>query len=163
MGTRVRSCVRLRSCAGADDALIRGICASAAPSPSLACIYIHARLATPMHGSPMRARRTRAPTFCVRARARVRVRLGSHASAPTRASAFRRRGPRVARLAGVPLGIGVQREHRRLEHRRGHRLVLCMRRLFGPAARHRRRDALGGSSMRRGPLCVTGPPMRARV
>jgi surface protein len=31
------------------------------------------------------------------------------------------------------------------------------------AARHRRRDALGGSSMRRGPVCATGPPMRARV
>jgi hypothetical protein len=30
-------------------------------------------------------------------------------------------------------------------------------------ARHRRRDALGGSSMRRGPLCAAGPPMRARV
>ncbi len=31
------------------------------------------------------------------------------------------------------------------------------------AARHRRRDALGGSSMRRGPLCAAAPPMRARV
>ncbi len=38
---------------------------------SHACIYIHARLATPMNGSPMRARRTHAPTCCVRARAHV--------------------------------------------------------------------------------------------
>ena len=35
--------------------------------------------------------------------------------------------------------------------------------LFGPAARHRRRDALGGTSMRRGPLCAAAPPMRARA
>ncbi len=34
-----------------------------------ACIYMHARLATPTNGSPMRARRT--PTCCVRPRARV--------------------------------------------------------------------------------------------
>jgi surface protein len=31
------------------------------------------------------------------------------------------------------------------------------------AARHSRRDALGGCSMRRGPLCAAGPPMRAGV
>ncbi len=102
-----------------------------------ACIYIHARLATLSNGSPMRARRTHAPTCCVRARARacVRVRLGAHASAPTHASAFRRRGPRVARLAGVPLGVGVQREHRRVEHRVCVEHGRGMRRLFGPAAR----------------------------
>jgi hypothetical protein len=38
-----------------------------------ACVYIHARLATPMNGSPMRARRTHAPTCCARVRARVCV------------------------------------------------------------------------------------------
>jgi hypothetical protein len=38
-----------------------------------ACVYIHARLATPMHGSPVRARRTHAATCCVRAHARVCV------------------------------------------------------------------------------------------
>ena len=31
------------------------------------------------------------------------------------------------------------------------------------AARHRRRDALGRSSVRRGPFCAAAPPMRARV
>ena len=89
-----------------------------------ACIYIHARLATPMNGSPMRARRTHAPTCCVRARA----------SARTPASAFRRRRPRVARRAGVLLYVGVQREHRRVEHRECHHVGLGMRRHFGPAA-----------------------------
>jgi hypothetical protein len=38
-----------------------------------ACIYIHARLATPTNGSAMRDRRTRAPTCCVRPRARACV------------------------------------------------------------------------------------------
>jgi hypothetical protein len=109
-----------------------------------ACIYIHARLATPTNGSPMRARRTHAPTCSARARARVRVRLGGRASAPTHASALGRRGPRVARHAVVLLGVGVQREHRRVEHRACVEHGLCMRRPFpARAARHRRRDALG--------------------
>jgi hypothetical protein len=47
-------------------------------------------------------------------RACVRVRLGAHVSAPTRASAFRRRRPWVARLAGVQV-VGVQRQHRIVE------------------------------------------------
>ncbi len=119
-----------------------------------ACIYIHACLGTQMNGSPMRARRTHAPTCCVRACARVRVRLGAHASAPTHASDFRRRRPRVARLVGVQRSVGVQREHRRMEHRRGHHVVPGMRRLFGPGGAPPWRDALGGSSMRRGPLCA---------
>jgi hypothetical protein len=67
----------------------------------------------------------------------VRVCSGAHASAPQRSSPFRRRRPRVARLAGVPVGVGVQREHRRVEHRACHRDERGMRRLFGPAARHR--------------------------
>jgi hypothetical protein len=79
MDTRGRSCVRMRSRAGADDARICGMCASFA-ARSLrkaihrwkahtvdvymmhACVYIHARLATHMNGSPMRARRTHAAT-----------------------------------------------------------------------------------------------------
>ena len=36
------------------------------------------------------------------------------------------------RRAGVLLGVGVQREHRRVEHRVGQQLVLRMRRLSGP-------------------------------
>ena len=56
------------------------------------------------------------------------------ASATKRAGTFRRRGPRVVRLAGFPVGIGVQREHRRVEHRVVDGLDRCMRR-FLPAAR----------------------------
>ncbi len=85
------SCVRLRSRAGADDARIRGMCASAARSlcsaidgtstytgyvyTTHACIYIHARLATPTNGSPMRGPpHTRAPRAAsVRACACARV------------------------------------------------------------------------------------------
>ncbi len=100
------------------------------------CIYIHAGLSTPMNESPRRARRTHAPTCCVRARGRERVRLGAHASAPAHASALCRRGPRVARRAGVRLGVGFQREHRRVEHRVSHHVVRGMQRRSGPAARH---------------------------
>jgi hypothetical protein len=175
----------LRSRARADDALIRGMCASAARSLRKAidgtrrgivyvhlmhaCIYIYARLATPTNGSPMRARRT--PTCCVRPRARVRVCDWAcmyprrHMRAP-----FRRRGPRVARLAGVRVGSSVQREHRRVEHRVGHNRVLCMRRLFGPgrrttAAGRARRvvDAWRGSSMRGGAADTRAPARRRRV
>ena len=93
-----------------------------------ACIYIHARLATPTNGSPMRARRTHAPTCCVHVRVRVcACAIGALASAPTHASAFRRRGPRVARLAGVLLGVGVQREHRIVERTTCDRSLFCVR------------------------------------
>jgi hypothetical protein len=40
----------------------------------------------------------------------------------------RRRGPRVARRAGVLLGVGVQREHRLVEHRVCHHVGKCVRR-----------------------------------
>ncbi len=56
------------------------------------------------------------------------------ASVTKRAGTFRRRGPRVVRFAGLPVGIGVQREHRRVEHRVVDGLDPCMRR-FRPAAR----------------------------
>jgi hypothetical protein len=45
------------------------------------------------------------------------------------------RGPRVARLVGVPFCDGVQRQHRRVEHRACHHVVLGMRRLFRPGRR----------------------------
>jgi hypothetical protein len=62
----------------------------------------------------MRACTKDAPTCAsVRAGARVRVCLGAHVSSPNRA----------ARLAGVPIGVGVQRGHRRVEHRVGHHVV----------------------------------------
>jgi hypothetical protein len=163
MGTRayvlahacVCSCARVRSRAGADDERIRGMCASAARSlcsaidgtltytgyvyTMHACIYIHARLAVPTNGSPMRGPpRTRtdaAPRAHVLrpcARACVRVRSGAHVYAPTHASAFRRRRPRAARRAGVQRRVGVQRGHRRVEHRVCHHVVLRMLRLSGP-------------------------------
>ena len=101
-----------------------------------------------------RAAHTRARAASVRARVCVCDWAATH-PAPTHASAFRRRGPRVARLAGVPLGGGVQREHRRVEHRRSHHVARGMRRSFRPG---RRATAGGtrsvGSSMRRGPLCA---------
>ncbi len=70
---------------------------------------------------------------CVHVSARVCVCSGAHVSAPKRVGAFRRRGSRVVRLAGVPVGVGVQREHRRVEHRIVDGLDQCMRR-FPPAA-----------------------------
>jgi hypothetical protein len=118
------------------------------------------RLATRTNGSPMRARRTRAHVLrpCARARVCVCDRAPTH-PAPTHASAFRPRGPYVARLggglAGVRLCVGVQREHRRVEHRVGHHVVRGMRRLFGPGgAPPQAGRAPAGCSMRRGPLCA---------
>jgi hypothetical protein len=64
------------------------------------------------------------------------------------------------RRAGVLLCVGVQREHRRVEHRVGVEHARGMR-LSGPAARTMA-DALGRASVRRGPLCAAAPPMRAR-
>ncbi len=79
----------------------------------------------------MRARTVDAPTCCAGASecAHVRDRVGAHASAPQPCHALsRRRGPRVARVAGVLGCECVQREHRRVEHRRRHFVVLGMRR-----------------------------------
>ncbi len=96
-------------------------------------------------------------------RACVRARLGAHVSAPKYASAFRRRGPRVARLAGVQRGVCVQGGHRRVEHRACNHVGPCMRRLFDPGGAPPQPDAPGGTSMRRRPLCAAAPPKRARV
>ena len=59
-------------------------------------------------------------SMCVRTRTCVRAEC---------ASSFRRRGPRVVWLADVPVGDGVQHEHRRVEHRVGDVVVLGMFRL----------------------------------
>jgi hypothetical protein len=184
MGTRECACDRVRSRAGADDALIRCKCATATRSLRKAIggtrtclvyslvyrymiharIFIPARPATQMNGSAMRARRTHTLACCVRACACVRVRLGARASAPTHASGSRRRGPRAARLAGVHFGVGFQREHRRVEHRACHLVVRGMRRPFRPGRRrHRGGTRSAGSSMPRGPLCPVAPPERARA
>jgi hypothetical protein len=75
-----------------------------------------------------------------------RTHARTHASAPKlAASTFRRRGSFVARLAGVPLDVGLQREHRRVEHCRSVKHVRGMHR-FRLAARTAA-DALGRCSM----------------
>jgi hypothetical protein len=84
--------------------------------------------------------------------ARARVCVGAPASAPTRASTLRRRRASRSRLAGVPVCVGLQREHQRMEHRASHGLVLGMCR-FRPA-RAPRRTALGRSSTHARPLCA---------
>ncbi len=128
------------------------------------CIYIHARLATPMNGSPMRAHRMHAPTCCARARARVRVRLGAHASAPTHASAFRRRRPHSASARRR----SVVRLRLTLTSARGTPRGSPRCTWYSPPSRLRRRATSGGSHSagRRcgaGPLCAAAPPRRARV
>jgi hypothetical protein len=67
------------------------------------------------------------------------------------------------RRAGVLLGVGVQRQHRRVEHRISHLVVRGMRHLFGP----------GGAPPPAGcarpvvdavrAVVLRGPPMRARA
>ncbi len=68
--------------------------------------------------------------------ARTRVQARTRVSAPKRVSTFRQLGPRLARLAGVLRDVGVQREHRRVEHRRSVNHAGGMRRAR-LAARHR--------------------------
>jgi hypothetical protein len=91
--------------------------------------------------------------------ARARVCVGAPASAPTRASTLSRRRASRSRLAGVPVCVSLQREHRRMEHRTSHGLVLGMCR-FRPA-RAPRRTALGRSSTHARPLCAVARPMCA--
>jgi hypothetical protein len=121
-------------------------------------ISVSMRIATSRIGSPMRVRTTDTPTCCAGAIvcARMRVCLGAQLFAPNCAIVFCRRGLRVARLAGVPVGGGVQRGHRRVEHRVGYLVVGGMCR-FRPAARYRRRPGRA----RRG--FDAAPPMRTRA
>ena len=95
----------------------------------------------------MRVCPTCAPTF-------------AHVSAPKRASPFRRCGLRAARLAGVRLGVGVQRKHRRVEHRVGHLFVLGMRRFSAGGAPPRRTRSAG---LRCGAAVVRGGTADARA
>ena len=67
-----------------------------------------------------------------------------HVRAPSR-----RRGPRVARRAGVPLGVGVQREHRRVERRLSVEHGRGMRRLIGPGGAPPRAGRMLGTAARR--------------
>ncbi len=181
MRTRVRSCIGVRSRAGADDALIRGTCASATRSLRKAihrwnthrhtyihmmhaCIYIHACLATPTNGSPMRGPPpTRARVLRLCARARVRVRSGAHTSAPkkcqrlpsawTAGGSARRRSPGRRRSTRTSARGTPPRSPRYTRYAPP----------FRPGGAPPPRDALGGSSMRPKPLCAARPPMRARV
>jgi hypothetical protein len=130
-----------------------------------ACVYIHARLATPTNGSPMRARRTHAPACCVSVRARVcanairrpRIRADTCARLPsawTAAGSARRRSSRRRRSTRTS-ARGTQRLWRTWL-------------MYAPPFRPGRRATAGGtcsagSSVRRGPLCAAAPPMRARV
>jgi hypothetical protein len=52
-----------------------------------------------------------------------------------------------SRLAGVPVGVGLQREHRRVEHRASHDVVQRMRR-FRPDAHRGRLRSVGRRRMR---------------
>ena len=60
----------------------------------------------------------------------------------------RRRRPRVARCAGVLLGVGVQRGHRRVEHRASHHVAVGMRR-FRPGRRATAGGRVLGTAARR--------------
>jgi hypothetical protein len=130
-----------------------------------ACIYIHARLATPMNGSPMQARRTHARTCRVRARARVSV----CDWAPTHPRRHMR-----ARSAGVDRGwLGPQAFNSATAFSadigawntaRVTTLSAVCAAYSGPGgAPPRGGTRSAGSSVRRGPLCAAAPPMRARA
>jgi hypothetical protein len=89
---------------------------------------------------------------CVRARSSVCVR--APASAPTRASTSRRvralpaaAERRIDRRAGVPVGVDLQREHRRVEHRLRLDIVPGMRR-FRPGAHRGGLRSVGRRRMR---------------
>jgi hypothetical protein len=182
MGTRVCSCVRVRSRAGADDAIIRGMCASAMRSLRKAIhrwnthgysICVHKCMHVSISMRVWLSRRTdrrcgpaaHAPTCCVRARARVCV-CGWVPTHP-------RRTVRARSVGGLPR---VTSARRRSTRRTGSTRTLargtprvsptCPR--YAPPFRPGRRATAGrthsagvsGSSMRRGPSCAAGPPMR---
>jgi hypothetical protein len=97
------------------------------------CMHVSISMRVWLHGRTDRrcGPAAHARTCCVRARARAcaigrpRNRADTCERVPSASTA-------VARLAGVQLGVGVQRQHRRVEHRVGHHVVLGMRRHFGP-------------------------------
>jgi hypothetical protein len=66
------------------------------------------------------------------------------------------------RRAGVRLGVGVQREHRRVEHRGRHHVNPGMRRSRRGGAHYGGR-ARPGLRCGAGRLCAAAPPMRTRV
>ncbi len=116
------------------------------------CMYTSARYAPPdasmyLHGCDdgcdVRLCVCAACVVCVCFSAHARECSRTHACAPKRASPFPRRRRRVVRLVGVPLCEGVQREHRRLEHRISVNHAVGMRR-SRPAARLRGGRARSG-------------------
>jgi hypothetical protein len=127
---------------GADGMALRFVCASAASLSSQPWTDTHRWIGMYiqyMH-TPCRVRRSsyaraaEADMRHARAEARVHTRARSYvcvrapASAPTRASTSRRRRASRSRRAGVLLCVGLQREHRRVEHRASHEIRLSMRR-----------------------------------
>ncbi len=152
MGMRVSSCMRERSHADADDALIRGMCASARRTirkaihrwnphrysicVHSACMYRHPRASAYTDeriadaGPPHTRGHVLRP--CTRACVRVCDWAAAHPRRHVRARSVGVDRVRAARRAGVLLCVNVQREHRRVEHRRCHQLGLGTRRLFGP-------------------------------
>jgi hypothetical protein len=110
------------------------------------CLAVHLALYT--YGAPKRAsvRPSARARSCVCAWARPQPRRACEHLMPP--STARRR------LAGVPVGVGLQRKHRRVEHRLRHGLDYGMRRfraLRGGCARPVFNAAR--------PLCVAAPPM----
>jgi hypothetical protein len=142
------ACDRVRSRAGAADALIRGMCSSA----------LHRR--TDQRCGPATHTRPRA--------ASVRARVCVCDWAPTHPHRTMR-----ARSVGVDRGwFGAQAfdclsafnaDIGAWNTARVTTLNNVCAAFSAAAARHRRRHALGGSSMRRGPLCAAALPMRACV
>ncbi len=99
--------------------------------------------------------------------------MGAHASAPNRASPFRRRGPRAAparrrstrRRRSTPTSA---RGTPRVSPRFAAITRPPCRTRYAPLPARRRAtagvpDALGRASMRRGRLCAAAPPMRAHA
>ncbi len=128
---------------GADGTALRFVCASTVPSPHSRgpthrmdrysyTVYAHALPRTPIVVRAYRrgghAPRTRpCVRACVRALVCVCALARPHPRRRVRAlpAAAERR---VNRLAGVLRGVGLQREHRRVEHRLRHDVVRGMRR-----------------------------------
>jgi hypothetical protein len=129
-----------------------------------ACIYIHARLATRTSGSPMRAHRTHARPRAASVRARVcacdwaPTHPRQHVRAPSVGMDRGWLGAQTFQMASAfNANIGAWNTAALTV------MSYVCAAFPARAARYRRRDALGGSSIRRRPVCAAAPPMRAHV
>ncbi len=184
MGTRVCSCVRVRSRARADDALMRGMFASATRSLRKAihrwdtqytvylyiCIHDACMYSYPcaagypderIAGAGPPHARAHVLRPCARAcrgaigRARIRAVTCERVPSVWTAGGSARRRSTMRRRSTRTLARGTPP--------RSPRCTWYAPPFPARAVRHRRQDALGGSSVRRGPLCAVAPPMRSRV